>query len=155
MWPARTPAAEAIGPERPDREPRADRAIILGIAVAMRDGPQAGAIDLDLLTRQTLGDRELEAELFALFEGQVERLMPVIAGSPDRVARSEAAHSLRGASSAIAAVQVMRIAGELEVAFATEAETEALVSCLKAAVADVRAAIAATAPTGRATLTSG
>jgi HPt (histidine-containing phosphotransfer) domain-containing protein len=109
----------------------------------MRDGAQQGALDLDLLARQTLGDRELEAELFVLFEAQLDRLMSVVAGDGDRTTRAEAAHSLKGASSAIGAAEVMRLAGELELAFGTDGpEPASLLSGLVAAVADARVAIA-------------
>ena len=102
------------------------------------------ALDLQLLARQTLGDAELEAELFELFEVQAERLFPHIAGQGDRGGRSDAAHSLRGAAAAVGAVEVMRLAGELELALGRDGpEPVAALAALKGALSDARDAIRA------------
>ncbi|NNM71902.1 Hpt domain-containing protein [Enterovirga aerilata] len=79
-----------------------------------QDQPGSEVLDLALLARQTLGDRELEADLFELFELQALRLRPVIAGAGDAQERSRAAHTLKGGAAAVGATAVMRIAGELE-----------------------------------------
>ena len=72
------------------------------------------ALDLELLDQQTFGDRELAEDLLGLFETQCARLWPVISRSPDRQARSDAAHTLKGGAAAIGATEVMRLAGEIE-----------------------------------------
>jgi HPt (histidine-containing phosphotransfer) domain-containing protein len=103
-----------------------------------------GALDLEILTRQTLGDRELESDLFALFEIQAERLWPILAGRGDRGARSEAAHTMKGAAAAIGATEVRSLAGELEVAFDRPGpEPVALLKSLDRALDEARSAIAA------------
>jgi HPt (histidine-containing phosphotransfer) domain-containing protein len=105
---------------------------------------RGGALDRDLLAAQTLGDRELEMELFGLFEAQAERLLPIIAGPGKPAGRSEAAHSLRGSAAAVGAVEVMRLAGELEAVFGRDgAEPAAAVASLAAALRDARVAIEA------------
>jgi HPt (histidine-containing phosphotransfer) domain-containing protein len=86
------------------------------MAAMTRDGAGSGALDLELLARQTLGDSELEADLLELFELQALRLWPVIAGAGEAASRSDAAHTLKGGAAAVGATEVMRIAGELEVA---------------------------------------
>ena len=123
---------------------RRQAAIILGIAAKMRDGAGSGALDLELLARQTLGDRELEADLLELFELQPLRLWPVISGPGDATARSDAAHTLKGGAAAIGAREVMRIAGELEVALGRDGEVPAgLLSSLDQALQATCSAIAA------------
>jgi HPt (histidine-containing phosphotransfer) domain-containing protein len=102
------------------------------------------ALDLELLARQTVGDRELEADLLELFELQALRLWPTISGAGERQARSDAAHTLKGGAAAVGAVDVMRIAGELELQLAAdEAEPTELVASLEAAIDETCRAIAA------------
>jgi HPt (histidine-containing phosphotransfer) domain-containing protein len=144
MWIARTSGVARRGP--PQRQAACPEAApnILGIVAMMGEQGRGGALDLDLLAAQTLGDRDLERELFGLFEAQAERLLPIIAGPAEPAARSEAAHSLKGASAAVGAVQVMRLAGELEAAFGQGgAEPSAAIALLARAVRDARAAIEA------------
>jgi HPt (histidine-containing phosphotransfer) domain-containing protein len=119
-------------------------AIILGMAAMTRDGAGSGALDLELLARQTLGDRELEADLLELFELQALRLWPVIAGAGEAASRSDAAHTLKGGAAAVGATEVMRIAGELEVALGREGKASAaLLSSLDRALQATCSAIAA------------
>ena len=110
----------------------------------MRDGAGSGALDLELLARQTLGDRDLEADLLELFELQALRLLPVISGSGEPTARSKAAHTLRGGAAAVGATEVMRLAGELEIALAEKGiAPAALLSSLDGAIQATCQAIAA------------
>ena len=110
----------------------------------MQDQPRAGALDLALLASQTLGDRELEGELFALFEIQAERLFEVIARSEDPAARAEAAHSLKGGAAGVGAVSVMRFAGEIELMMRDgDEDPSTAVAELRQALHDVRHAIGA------------
>ncbi len=109
-----------------------------------RDGAGSGALDLELLARQTLGDRELEADLLELFELQALRLWPVISGAGEAAARSDAVHTLKGGAAAVGASDVMRIAGELEMALGREGEASAaLLSSLDGALQATCSAIAA------------
>ena len=113
-----------------------------GDCADMRDGAGEGALDLELLHRQTLGDRELEGELFSLFEIQAERLFEIIAGEGDPVSRAEAAHSLKGGAGAIGAVAVMRLAGELEILLRSgRSDQSSAVASLSEAIVEARQAI--------------
>jgi HPt (histidine-containing phosphotransfer) domain-containing protein len=109
-----------------------------------RDGAGPGALDLALLASQTLGDRELEADLLELFELQALRLWPVVSGAGDPAARSDAAHTLKGGAAAIGARDVMRLAGELEESLGRDGEAPAaLLSALDEALQATCRAIAA------------
>jgi len=113
------------------------------------DGAPSGALDLELLARQTLGDRDLEADLLELFELQALRLWPVISGAGEPTARSDAAHTLKGGAAAVGARDVMRIAGELERVLGREGEAPAaLLSSLDRALEATCSAIAAWRRTG-------
>jgi HPt (histidine-containing phosphotransfer) domain-containing protein len=106
--------------------------------------PAAGdaAIDLGHLSRMTLGERSLEREVLALFDRQVEILMPRIRhGHPAVVAA--AAHTLKGSAQGIGAWRVARTAEAVELAQDGDADALAMaVDALGAAVADTKSAIA-------------
>jgi HPt (histidine-containing phosphotransfer) domain-containing protein len=107
-----------------------------------RPGSSA-ALDLDLLARQTLGDRALEADLLDLFELQATRLWPIIAGLGDRQDRANAAHTLKGGAAAVGARDVLHLAGELESNFSDgSAEPAGLVAALDIALRETSCAIA-------------
>lgn len=100
------------------------------------------ALDAAHLARQTLGDRELERELLALFEAQCRRLVPVIAGVVQGIARPDAAHTLRGAALAIGAGRVAALCEDVERLFAADGKGDGralgpLAEDLAAAVRDV------------------
>jgi HPt (histidine-containing phosphotransfer) domain-containing protein len=97
-------------------------------------------LDLAHLDRQTAGDLALARELLALFEGQCLRLLPLISGDAEPQARAEAAHTLRGAASAVGAARVADITGRIEAGPPPD-ELLALTAALAHAVAGVRAAI--------------
>jgi HPt (histidine-containing phosphotransfer) domain-containing protein len=71
-------------------------------------------LDLEHLSRQTLGNRQLEREVLELFVthsgGQLERLT----ASASESERRESAHAIVGAARAIGAFEVARIAAEIE-----------------------------------------
>lgn len=80
-----------------------------------------GAVDLDLehLSRQTFGDRELEDELLRLFDEQAVQILarlaaPFEAAEADR--RADVAHALKGSALAIGAMATADVAGAYEVA---------------------------------------
>jgi HPt (histidine-containing phosphotransfer) domain-containing protein len=99
----------------------------------------AQAIDLDHLSRMTLGERSLEREVLALFDRQVEILLPRIRhGLPGVVAAS--AHTLKGSARGIGAWRVARAAEAVEQAPA--GELASTVDALGVAVAETKAAIA-------------
>ncbi|MBM3526974.1 MAG: Hpt domain-containing protein [Alphaproteobacteria bacterium] len=111
---------------------------VSGPAPAVADA----AIDLHHLSRMTLGERSLEREVLALFDRQVEILMPRIRdGRPAVVAA--AAHTLKGSARGIGAWRVARTAEAVEQAQDSDTpELAAAVEALGAAVADAKTAIA-------------
>jgi HPt (histidine-containing phosphotransfer) domain-containing protein len=80
----------------------------------------AGGFDLPLdlvhLSRQSLGDHELEAELLGLFRLQARALTAQLSGSPLLSSESKAriAHSLRGSALAVGAWRVASTAWRFE-----------------------------------------
>ena len=100
-------------------------------------------IDLVHLARQTAGDRTLERELLVLFSQQCVRQLRTIHAEADARARADAAHTLRGAASAVGAWQVAEAAGVVErLAANGAAPGEAAMDALALAAAEARAAIA-------------
>ena len=95
-------------------------------------------LDLDHLSRQTLGNRTLENEVLELFIGQAEIQVDLIRATVDLRARREAAHALVGSARAIGAADVSRIAGEIE---RMEGPDDAAIEALAGAVADTNAFI--------------
>ena len=101
--------------------------------------PGEQAIDLQHLSRMTLGERSLEREVLALFDRQTEILLPRI-----RLAEASAAatlaHTLKGSALGIGAWRVARAAEGVEQARAVNAA--AAVEALGTAIAETRAEIA-------------
>ena len=81
--------------------------------------PGDAAIDLDHLSRMTLGERSLEREVLALFARQSEMLLQRMdAANPADAAA--AAHTLKGSALGIGAWRVAHAAEAVEQAGATE-----------------------------------
>jgi HPt (histidine-containing phosphotransfer) domain-containing protein len=80
-------------------------------------------LDVLHLERQVLGDTQLRDELLQLYARQLMALAPLVCGMPGQ-ARSDAAHTLKGASLAIGAFALARLCGELESAVGDEAPDE-------------------------------
>jgi HPt (histidine-containing phosphotransfer) domain-containing protein len=101
--------------------------------------PVAQAIDLQHLSRMTLGDRGLEREVLALFDRQAEILLPRIRqGVP--AAAASLAHTLKGSALGIGAWRVARAAEAVEQA--KTGEIAAAVDALGTAICETKAAIA-------------
>ena len=106
-------------------------------------------IDLVYLSRQTLGDRELEIELLGLFErqaGLIVRQITNVGGAGDRRLRHDLAHTLKGSARAVGAAAVAATAQAFEDALyagAAENEVSAALAALQTAVNDARAAVVA------------
>ncbi len=109
----------------------------------------AGERPLDLvhLSRQTLGDRELEIELLGLFDKQagqiISRLASALSAS-DRKWRHDLCHTLKGSARAIGAVKVARSAQCYEDGLAaqlSDAQLAGLVEDMKLSVEEVQAEI--------------
>lgn len=102
--------------------------------------PGDDAIDLDHLSRMTLGERSLEREVLALFDRQAQILFLRMTKTTPAAAAA-AAHTLKGSAVGIGAWRVARAAEAVEQAGA--AKLAAAVSALGVAVEEARAAIAA------------
>jgi HPt (histidine-containing phosphotransfer) domain-containing protein len=104
--------------------------------------PVERPIDLEHLSRMTLGERGLEREVLKLFDHQAQMLM-------ERMRQSclanvaAAAHTLMGSARGIGAWSVARAAEQVEVAAATEGSAiDAAIGALSTSVAEARAVIA-------------
>lgn len=100
-------------------------------------------IDLVHLSRQTLGDRDLEIELLALFERQAGLIMQQIAQAGGPRPRGDLAHTLKGSARAVGATHVADAAEAIEETLAhgaAETDLSGALARLEAAVADARAA---------------
>jgi HPt (histidine-containing phosphotransfer) domain-containing protein len=74
---------------------------------------QAAAIDMQHLARMTLGEQSLQREVLALFDRQVDVLLPRIrCGAPELAA--SLAHTLKGSAASIGAFKVARAAESVE-----------------------------------------
>ena len=80
------------------------------------NGYSARPVDLVHLSRQTMGDRDLEREVLALFERQSEMMLQRLRNATCARNWSEAAHTLKGSARGIGAFDVASIAEELELA---------------------------------------
>jgi HPt (histidine-containing phosphotransfer) domain-containing protein len=101
--------------------------------------PMDSALDLDHLSRMTLGDAELEQEVLAMFAEQAVRLVAAMAALPAQA--GGLAHKLKGSARGIGAFAVADAAASLETAIRTGHNRPDAFAALKEAVADVRAAI--------------
>ena len=107
--------------------------------------PKEPIIDLVHLSRQSLGDQQLELELLDMFERQAARIIAQLtraAASPK--AMSDLAHTLKGSASAVGAGRVAEKAALLEALWAGPAPAEGAVDALcdlSGAVEEVRRAI--------------
>jgi HPt (histidine-containing phosphotransfer) domain-containing protein len=101
--------------------------------------PAEGPIDLNHLSRMTLGDRSLEREVLALFDRQSDMLLARIRAGDSTVVGA-AAHTLKGSALGIGAWCVARAAEAVEQA-STE-RSAAPVAELATAVHETRRVIA-------------
>jgi hypothetical protein len=98
-------------------------------------------IDLEHLSRMTLGERSLERELLQLFDRQADMLMHRMREAPAANAAA-AAHTLKGSARGIGAWPVARAAEMVEfAALAKGADIEAALTALAGTIAEVRTVI--------------
>ncbi|MDA9519369.1 histidine kinase [Bradyrhizobium sp. CCBAU 11434] len=102
--------------------------------------PIDSPLDLDHLSRMTLGDAELEQEVLAMFAEQAVRLIAAMAALPAET--GALAHKLKGSARGIGAFAVADAAASLETAVRIGRNQPHALAALKEAVAEVRAAIA-------------
>ncbi len=82
-----------------------------------RFGAPSCPFDLVHLSRQTMGDRELEQEVLSLFERQAAQIgarLTTLESSPDHGARADLAHKLKGSARAVGAFSVAHAAENYE-----------------------------------------
>ncbi|MBR0741296.1 Hpt domain-containing protein [Bradyrhizobium liaoningense] len=103
--------------------------------------PVDSPLDLDHLSRMTLGDAELEQEVLAMFAEQAVRLIAAIAAVPAEA--GALAHKLKGSARGIGAFAVADAAAHLEAAIRTGDDRPHAFAALKEAVTETRAAIEA------------
>ncbi|QCK88106.1 Hpt domain-containing protein [Phreatobacter aquaticus] len=110
------------------------------------DFPGGGsrAVDLVHLARQTLGDRDLEREVLALFERQSAVMVERLRHATTAKTWAEAAHTLKGSALGIGAFGVAEAAEAVECAQVDHLSSEAWrkLARLEAAVASANAFIA-------------
>lgn len=105
------------------------------------------AIDLVHLSRQSLGDRELESELLNLFVRQAEQIVEHLCssmGSGDQRWRHDLSHTLKGSARAVGAGRVALAAEAYEEAMYAgrpSNELDACVARLKHCVEEAQTAI--------------
>ena len=100
--------------------------------------PNDDIIDLDHLSRMTLGERSLEREVLALFGRQAEILLPRMSSGNVTLAAA-AAHTLKGSALGIGAWRVARAAEAVE--FAGAAKLAAAVEALSEAIDEAKSTI--------------
>ena len=102
-------------------------------------------LDLVHLSRQTLGDGELERELLELFDRQAANALARLRGParPNPGSSADIAHMLKGSASAVGAFGVAAAAGSLEQALRNGAPADAPLDALAAAVTEARNTVAA------------
>lgn len=103
------------------------------------------AIDAPHLERMTLGDRALEREILEIFSRQTTLALERIVGAEPALVTA-AAHTLKGSARGIGAWRVAEAAERLEgaaSALCSQAEVEAAIDGLRAAVIEASAAITA------------
>jgi HPt (histidine-containing phosphotransfer) domain-containing protein len=101
-------------------------------------------IDLVHLARQTMGDRDLEAELLALFDRQAAQIAEKLTaplGEDSPLARADLAHKLKGSARAVGAHAVAAAAENYEHCARAGVLRPAEGARLAEAVAEVRAAL--------------
>ncbi|WP_136615818.1 Hpt domain-containing protein [Bradyrhizobium sacchari] len=102
--------------------------------------PIDSPLDLDHLSRMTLGDTELEQEVLAMFAEQAVRLLAAMASLPAET--GALAHTLKGSARGVGAFAVADAAASLETAALSGHNRSHALAALKEAVTEVRAAIA-------------
>ncbi len=113
--------------------------IVIDEAAAPPLAPVELPIDLDHLSRMTLGERSLEREVLALFDRQADMLLMRMRQAPSATVAASA-HTLKGSARGIGAWRVASAAEAVEQASA--AELTAAIGALGVAIDEAKAAIA-------------
>lgn len=109
------------------------------------EGDTKYVVDLVHLSRQTLGDRALEAELLGLFDCQAAAAVARLTGpgAPIGTAGADIAHMLKGSARAVGAFRVARAAGDVESDLRSGRPAARSLDVLAAAIAEARRTVAA------------
>jgi HPt (histidine-containing phosphotransfer) domain-containing protein len=113
-----------------------------GSAADIRNGGHArpvdvGSIDLNHLSRQTMGDSALAREVLEMFDEQLAQARTTLAASSIEE-RFHIAHTLKGTAAGIGAFRLASCAGELE----QKPSKQELVEQLSSLIDEVRLSIA-------------
>jgi HPt (histidine-containing phosphotransfer) domain-containing protein len=103
--------------------------------------PIDSALDLDHLSRMTLGDPEVDQEVLEMFAEQAVRLVAAMAALPADA--GALAHKLKGSARGVGAFAVADAAASLETAIQTGQNRPHAFAALKEAVTEARTAIEA------------
>ncbi len=103
-----------------------------------RGAPRARLVDLSHLSRQTMGDRDIEQEVLALFAHQAAAVAEEIEAA-DVGERLRLAHGLKGSARGVGAFPIADCAEELE----KHPQDKAVVGRLRRLIAETRDFIAA------------
>ena len=109
------------------------------VALARVADQSSSAIDIQHLSRMTLGEYSLQCEVLALFDRQADILLPRIRHGAPPVAAS-LAHTLKGSALSIGAFGVARAAEAVEQS--KDAATAAAIDTLAAVLEEAKAEIA-------------
>jgi len=101
--------------------------------------PDDGPIDLEHLSRMTLGDPVLECEVLTMFVAQSAKLLGQLASLPPGA--GALAHTLKGSARAIGAFAVAEAAARLETVLDKAGDAGAALDGLHDAVAQAQGAI--------------
>jgi HPt (histidine-containing phosphotransfer) domain-containing protein len=94
-------------------------------------------LDLVHLSRQTLGDRQLEREVLAIFRRQARQVLFQLEAMHDPLNRLEIAHALNGSAKGVGAWRVATAAENLETAARNGLPAGEQVALLAEAISEV------------------
>jgi HPt (histidine-containing phosphotransfer) domain-containing protein len=114
---------------------------LLDMMAAPSIAPGEQAIDLDHLSKMTLGERSLEREVLELFDQQATMLIGRMREAAPAVIAATA-HTLKGSARGIGAWRVARAAEAVERSACDETRLKHAVDRLDASVAETKAVIA-------------
>lgn len=111
-----------------------------GAASAPADSSTASAVDEEHLSRQTMGDPDVERQALILFRDNASAALVAIANAERMAERCDAAHKLVGAARAIGAWRLAAAAAEIEASGALTADAVAVLAATMTEVTDFIAA---------------
>lgn len=103
--------------------------------------PLASPIDREHLHRMTLGERDLEREVLALFDRQADMMLARMRSNAPDIAAA-AAHTLKGSARGVGAWRVASAAEAVELASSSPAAYRQAVATLGTAITETKTAIA-------------